>query len=236
VDIGAKAIYTTGALLLINLAAIIIFYKELKLATFDPMLAAVLGFAPALLHYGLMTIVSLTTVAAFQAVGSILVVAFMVGPPVTAYLLTDDLKHMLILSGLIGAINGVLGYQAAALLDVSIAGSIAVTTGLVFLLVFILAPARGLVSSLYKRRQQKIQFAEMALLFHLYNHEGSEIEAREAGVQTIQTHMRWAETFTNNILARLIKDGSIQIENQIIKLTDYGRQVSIQKYEELFAQ
>jgi manganese/zinc/iron transport system permease protein len=236
VYIGAKAIYTTGALLLINLAAIIIFYKELKLATFDPMLAAVLGFAPALLHYGLMTIVSLTTVAAFQAVGSILVVAFMVGPPVTAYLLTDDLKHMLILSGLIGAINGVLGYQAAALLDVSIAGSIAVTTGLVFLLVFILAPARGLVSSLYKRRQQKIQFAEMALLFHLYNHEGSEIEAREAGVQTIQTHMRWAETFTNNILARLIKDGSIQIENQIIKLTDYGRQVSIQKYEELFAQ
>ncbi len=75
VDMGAKAIYTTGVLLLINLAAIIIFFKELKIATFDPMLAAVLGFSPALVHYGLMTLVSLTTVGAFQAVGSVLVVA-----------------------------------------------------------------------------------------------------------------------------------------------------------------
>ena len=62
VDIGAKAIYTTGVLLLINLAAITLFFKELKLATFDSMLAAVVGFSPALVHYGLMTLVSLTTV------------------------------------------------------------------------------------------------------------------------------------------------------------------------------
>lgn len=166
VDIGAKAIYTTGALLLINLATIIIFFKELQVATFDPMLAAILGFAPALVHYGLMTLVSLTAVGAFQAVGSILVVAFMIGPPVTAYLLTDGLKRMLILSGLLGAANGILGYQAATLLDVSIAGSMAVMTGIVFLLVFVFAPRRGLVSALRRRRNQKIQFAKMTLRFH----------------------------------------------------------------------
>lgn len=108
-DIGAKAIYTTGSLLFINLTAIIIFFKELKVATFDPMLAAVLGLSPALVHYGLMTLVSLTAVGAFQAVGSVLVVAFMIGPPVTAYLLTDDLKRMLILSVVIGTVNGILG-------------------------------------------------------------------------------------------------------------------------------
>ncbi len=163
VDIGAKAVYTTGALLLINLAAILIFFKELKVATFDPILAAVLGFSPALVHYGLMALVSFTTVGAFQAVGSVLVVAFMIGPPVTAYLLTDDLKRMLVLSGAIGAVNGVLGYQAAALLDVSIAGSMAVVTGLVFLAVFILAPRRGLISSLLRRRKQKTAQTKVSL-------------------------------------------------------------------------
>ncbi len=235
IDIGAKAIYTSGILLVINLVLIIVFFKELKIATFDPTLAAVLGFAPALVHYGLMTLVSLTAVGTFQAVGSILVVAFMIGPPVTAYLLTDDLKWMLILSGLIGAVNGILGYQGAALLDVSIAGSMAVMTGIVFLSVFIFAPRRGLVSALFKRRNQKIQFAKMTLLFHLYNHEGSEEEAREAGLDTIQTQLQWDTAFTRHIMALLKKEECIAFTDGIVKLTDQGRLNSLRNYEALFS-
>ncbi|MBE6907535.1 MAG: metal ABC transporter permease [Ruminococcaceae bacterium] len=235
VDIGAKAIYTTGVLLLINLTAIVIFFKELKVATFDPMLAAVLGFSPALIHYGLMTLVSLTTVGAFQAVGSVLVVAFMIGPPVTAYLLTDDLKWMLILSGAIGASNGILGYQAAALLDVSIAGSMAVLTGFVFLIVFIFAPRRGLVSSLLRRKNQKIEFAKATLLFHLFNHEGSEEEAVEAGVGTIQMHLHWTSEFTARIFRSLEHEGYIIFHNEIAELTDEGRMASIRNYKALFS-
>jgi len=142
VDIGAKAIYTSGALLLINVILITMFYKELKIVTFDPMLASLLGFSPGLVHYGLMTLVSLTAVGAFEAVGSVLVVAFMIGPPLTAYLLTDDLKKMLLLSAGFGALSGILGYHAALLPDVSIAGGMAVTTGLIFAVVFIFAPKR----------------------------------------------------------------------------------------------
>ena len=145
VDIGAKAIYTSGALLLINVILITVFYKELKIVTFDPMLASLLGFSPGLVHYGLMTLVSLTAVGAFEAVGSVLVVAFMIGPPLTAYMLTDDLKKMLLLSAGFGALSGILGYHAALLPDVSIAGGMAVTTGLVFAVVFIFAPKRGLI-------------------------------------------------------------------------------------------
>ena len=145
VDIGAKAIYTSGALLLINVILITVFYKELKIVTFDPMLASLLGFSPGLVHYGLMTLVSLTAVGAFEAVGSVLVVAFMIGPPLTAYLLTDDLKKMLLLSAGFGALSGILGYHAALLPDVSIAGSMAVTTGMIFAVVFIFAPKRGLI-------------------------------------------------------------------------------------------
>lgn len=136
-DIGAKAIYSSAALLLINSVLICLFYKELQIVSFDAQLAAVLGFSPALIHYGLMALVSLTAVGAFEAVGSVLVVAFMIGPPVTAYLLTYNLKHMLLLSTAFGSLSGILGYRFAVWLDVSIAGSMAVICGLIFAVVFI---------------------------------------------------------------------------------------------------
>ena len=155
-DLGPKAVWSMGCVALLNLAALLLFFKELKLATFDPILAALLGFAPAWLHYGLMASVSVTAVAAFQAVGSILVVAFMVGPPAGAYLLTDDLRKMIALSAVIGVLNALAGYWAAAWLDVSIAGSIAVATGLSFLGIFVLSPSRGLLSAVRRRARQKM--------------------------------------------------------------------------------
>ena len=235
VDIGAKALYTTGIILLINLAAIILFFKELKVAAFDPILAAVLGFSPALVHYGLMTLVSLTAVSAFQAVGSVLVVAFMIGPPTTAYLLTDNLKHMLLLSGIIGAVNGVLGYHSAALLDVSISGSMAVVTGLIFLLTFIFAPHRGLINSLLRRRNQKLAFAKMTLLFHLYNHTGTAEEVSECTVEAIPMQLHWETGFTTKILRLLKQEGHIQLSDGLARLTTEGRNTSIRNYNALFS-
>ncbi len=235
IDIGAKGIYVSAILLAINLIVISVFFKELKIATFDPMLAAALGFAPGFMHYLLMTLVSLTAVGAFEAVGSILVVAFMIGPPITAYLLTDNLKHMLILSGLIGGLSGTLGYQAAAFFDVSISGSMAVATGLIFLIVFIAAPKRGLVSVLSRRGRQKIIFAKKLLLFHLLNHENDENEQIENGVGTIQSHLNWDENFTKRIISALEKEGSILIENNVIKLTEFGKTTVVGDYKELFA-
>src|SRR5690606_39215724 len=77
-DLGPRALWVMGAILALNIVAISLFYKELKLATFDAGLAAALGFAPGLIHYGLMSLVSVTAVGAFDAVGSILVVALMI--------------------------------------------------------------------------------------------------------------------------------------------------------------
>ncbi len=233
-DIGAKAIYSTFALLVINLVFIITFFKELKIVTFDPMLATVLGFSPTLIHYGLMMLVSMTTVGAFEAVGSVLVVAFMIGPPVTSYLLTDNLKHMLILSGIIGAVNGVLGFLFALTLDVSISGSMAVMTGIIFFIVFITAPKRGFLSSLRRRSRQKLDFSKKTLLFHLYNHEGNLEEAKEACVPILSNHFHWDRTFTDKIVKLLLKEGNILLNEEYIKLTDQGRSVSIAEYNALF--
>src|SRR5262249_54856905 len=125
-DLGPLSLYVMGPILLINVLFIALFYKELKLATFDAGLAAALGFTPAVLHYALMTLVSVTAVGAFDAVGSVLVVAFMIVPPATAYLLTDRLSRMLLTSALLGAVNAVAGFWLARLLDAAnVAGSIA---------------------------------------------------------------------------------------------------------------
>ncbi|WP_026890031.1 metal ABC transporter permease [Lacrimispora aerotolerans] len=235
-DIGAKAIYSTLTLLLINLICIIVFFKELKVVTFDPILSAVLGISPTLIHYGLMLLVSMTTVGAFEAVGSVLVVAFMIGPPATAYLLTDDLKHMLMLSTGIGAVNGISGFYLASWLDVSISGSMAVMTGFVFFLVFITAPKKGFISSIRRHKRQKLDFSMKTLLFHLYQHEGSEAESQEAGLHTLSAHFRWDEAFTNKTVKYLLKEGNVSIENEVIKLTTKGRELSDQEYKAIFSE
>lgn len=133
-DVGPQALFVMGGVLLLNMAFIALFYKELKLATFDAGLAAALGFSPALIHYGLMALVSVTAVGAFDAVGSVLVVALMIGPAAAAYLLTDKLSHMLLYSAVMGVASAISGYWMAHWLDASIAGSMATMVGVMFVL------------------------------------------------------------------------------------------------------
>ncbi|MCS6826544.1 MAG: metal ABC transporter permease, partial [Caldilinea sp.] len=153
VDAGPAALYVGGGMLALNALFITTFYKELKLATFDPALAAALGFAPGALHYALMTLVSITAVGAFDAVGSVLVVAFMIAPPAAAYLLADRLSHMLIYAAAIGVLSAVSGYWLAYALDASIAGSMATMAGVIFLICYLFAPERGVLA---RRRTAKV--------------------------------------------------------------------------------
>src|SRR5690606_7972318 len=143
-----------------------VFYKELKLTTFDAGLAAALGFSPALVHYLFMSLVSVTAVGAFDAVGSILVVAMMCGRPATAYFLTDRLSTMIGLSAGIGAVSAAAGYLLSSTLDASIAGSMAVAVGLCFAGAFAFAPARGMVAVRRRRERQRWEFAETMLAIH----------------------------------------------------------------------
>lgn len=134
---GPKAIWSLGASLVFNLLFVTLFYKELKVTTFDPLLARSLGMRTNLMQYGFMACVSLTAVAAFESVGAILVVALLVVPPATAFLLTSRLSSMLVLSCGIGALAAMFGYFGAGPLDVSISGMMAVMAGAFFTLAVI---------------------------------------------------------------------------------------------------
>jgi manganese/zinc/iron transport system permease protein len=225
-DLGPISLWVMGGILLLNLLFIVLFYKELKLATFDAALATTLGFSPALIHYGLMTLVSVTAVGAFDAVGSILVVALMVVPPVTAYLLTDSLPRMLGLSVGIGVFSAVTGYWLAHYLDASIAGAMATMVGVWFLVVFFLAPRRGLVAQARRRARQKWEFAQTALAMHLYHHEGRPEAEEESRIDHLERHLRWSPEFAREVVSRAQQRGLVERQNGHLALTDSGRNVA----------
>ncbi len=228
VDIGPKGLYLMAGILLLNLCFILTFYKELKLSTFDAGLAGALGFSPVAIHYGLMTIVSITAVGAFDAVGSVLVVALMIAPPATAYLITDRLSSLLAASSLIGVICAVSGYWVAHALDVSIAGSMASMTGVFFVATFLAAPDRGLVSIVLRRARQRVEFAQTMLLVHLYNHEGLPGVERENHMDHLGEHLRWEPDFAGRIVGAAERKGSISRDGALLLLTERGRETARQ--------
>lgn len=145
VDIGPRVMWIGLFVFVVIIIFIGLGYKELFLTTFDTPYAASIGISVTLWHYVLMGMVSFTTVASFEAVGAILVVAFLVAPAATAYLLTDNFNKMLLIAVLVGIIAAIGGYFLASWIDASIAGGMTATVGLEFLLVLLFSPSQGVL-------------------------------------------------------------------------------------------
>lgn len=212
-----------AGLFVLNAGLVGLAYKELKLSTFDPALAATLGFLPGVLHYGLMAAVSLTAVAAFDAVGPVMVVAFLVLPAVTAYLLTDRLSRLLVLSVVIGAASAAAGVVLAFRLNTNTAGTVAAVLGLVFGVVFLVAPGRGLLAQVLRRWRQRREFLVTMLAIHLRQHEGTVAEADEARADSLYRHLYWTPAEVAGVVARAERDGVVTRAGELLKLTEAGR-------------
>ena len=215
-SIGPKALWVSGSVLLLNLVMVTLFYKELKLTTFDPALAAALGFAPTLVHYLLMTLVSITVVGAFESVGAILVVAMLVVPPATAYLLTDRLAVMLGLSVVLGIASSFLGYGLARILDASIAGSMATVAGLLFVVAFLGSPRHGLLARTLRHRKLAEVTREQLLLLHLHHGNGGQPE------DELARRFSWRRRQLRKIVERLVERGWIATDGGRLRLTASG--------------
>ncbi|HLV37896.1 metal ABC transporter permease [Xanthomarina sp.] len=217
-DIGPKSLWVIGIILSITIGLLFAFFKELKVSTFDAGLAASLGFSPAIIHYGLMTVASVTTVGAFDAVGAILVVALMIAPAASAYLLTTDLKKMLGLAIVFGVFGAISGYWLAHWLDASIAGSITTMLGLLFLFIYLFAPSKGLIAVMYREKQQRTEVSLLTFLLHLKNHS----EVRERHVNHLQEHINWQQVRAKTVLDLALKNNMILIDNNVVSLTQKG--------------
>ena len=219
-DLGPKSLWVMGIILIITILLLWAFFKELKVSTFDAGLASALGFSPVILHYGLMSVSSVTVVGAFDAVGAILVVALMIAPAATAYLLTHDLKKMLGLSIGFGIASAIGGYWLAHFLDASIAGSITAVLGFIFLMVYLFAPDKGIIAVLYRKKQQRVEVSLLTFLLHLNNHQ----EESERHINHLNEHINWQKVRSKAVVNLALENNMIEIDDQIVSLTNKGKE------------
>ena len=243
-----KAVTVMLLLTALTVGFVTLLYKELKLSTFDAALAAALGFRPGVLHYALMVLVSLVAVGAFDAVGSILVIAFFIIPPAAAYLLTDRLSVMLLLGPAIGGAGAYFGYDLArgsflglfhmndllaglnrafglGLLEnwnSSISASMVLMIFFFFVLAWVLSPRYGLISTLVRRASQRRHFDDQVVLGHIYHHRDTAAAATELAADTLHQHFRWTPGRMRRVLGRLRTRGLVQVTQNRVALTARG--------------
>lgn len=154
-EIAPQPVLTMGVVCLLVLGLIVFFYKELLVSSFDPALATSLGVRPGVVHHALMAALSVVVVSAFRSVGAILVIAMLILPGATAYLLVSRLPWMLALSALHAALSAVLGLHLGIWLDCSIGAAMVVAGAGLFTVAWILVVWR-------QRRVQGLRPAETA--------------------------------------------------------------------------
>ncbi|HEY8496736.1 MAG TPA: metal ABC transporter permease [Limnochordales bacterium] len=223
-----KSLLTMSVITLVNALFVTLFYKELKLAVFDEVLAQALGLRPRLLFYALLFLTSVTAVGAFDAVGAILFITFVIVPPATAYLLTDRLWLVLVGSAALAVLASITGFALAMHFDVSIGGMMATVTGLFLALAFVAGPRYGLIARYLRLRQQQAQAHVRMLLVHLLTHEHDAEAALENVPAALGQHLRWPPGLSQAVLAQAEAQGLITVDprHQQLHLTDQGRDMA----------
>ncbi|MAE60165.1 MAG: iron ABC transporter [Planctomycetaceae bacterium] len=224
----------------LNVLLITLFYKELKIATFDPDLATTLGIRASVMHYLLVALVAMTVVAAFEAVGSILVLAMLIVPAAGAYLLTDRLSVMLVLSMVIAAVAAVGGQLAAitvpqvipetwfgvGFVDTTTASMIAVVSGVLFAIVWLISPRHGLISKFVIRVALHLRIAREDMLGLLYRANEQMDADRQTGARDLCRTLHLRPLAGWLALPGLRWRRQIELRRGQYQLTDRGHQVA----------
>ena len=225
-DLGPQSVWVMSGLCLLNLLFIGFLYKEFKLTTFDAGLAAALGFSPVVVHYALMLVLSITSVGVFSAIGSVLVVALVIVPAATAYLLTNRLAVMIPLSVVIGAVAALIGYRVAIAVDASIAGAVVSAVGVLFGLALLFSPSQGVVARAWQNRRNRAVIASQMLVVHPFNHEGAPDSEEESSVEYLSDGLRWSPVRTDMAIAGASRRGWVVRANGHLELTEPGRETA----------
>lgn len=183
-----RAVLVNGVMLVGNLLLTMLFFKELRITAFDPAFATATGIRAIIVQYCLTAVTAATLVAAFESVGSILVIAMLIGPAASARLLTDHIGKMIALSLAIAAMAALVGHAAAitlpgilfrrigfpSVIDASTAGMTAVACGFLFAVTAFIGPRYGILSQLVRRWRMALTVTAEDLLGQLYRSEESQ--------------------------------------------------------------
>jgi manganese/zinc/iron transport system permease protein len=167
----SRPLLTLAPTLLGTVLFVALFWKELKIVAFDPALAAAMGLRVTVIHYLFMAMVAAVSVASFESVGAILVVAMLIVPPATALLMSERIVGVISWAVAFGATSAVFGYLLAMAINTSVAGAMAVVAGMQLAVAVFAAPRAGLVSRWLRNKSLSIRIAAEDLLTRLYRAE-----------------------------------------------------------------
>jgi len=227
-----RSLLSSGVIMLVNLAVMSFCYTPMKYAFFDEAYAKLKGLPVTALSLLFIVLTSVTTVASFEAVGSILVLALFITPSATAFLFTKSLKRMFLLSAAISCTSVVLATLLAFQLNVSIAGMIAALELIIYLLALLLH-ADGLLASMRKRRRLLECIRRESFLLHVAHHDGTADEKTENSTREIHKHLNWAIIDVERTAKRLIEDRHIAVQAQTYRLTAEG-QAEVERIREQY--
>ncbi|MFN4102215.1 MAG: metal ABC transporter permease [Pararhodobacter sp.] len=211
----------------VNALFVTLFWKELKIAAFDPALAQALGFRPGLIGLMLLSLTAATAVSAFDAVGVVLFLAFLIVPAVTGRLVAGTAAGMLALALASGLMAVGVGYASAVRWDVSLGGSMALATGLGLMLALIASPRWGAVAALVRRRALREESLVAVLLAHLAAHEGTEQAAEECTPEALVEHLHWRPARAEALVVAALERGVIHRDGARLALTEAGRALAL---------
>ena len=222
-----KALGQMVFVLLINTVFIAVFFRKLKISSFDPVYAGVAGIAGAGLYYVFMALVSFTAVSAFESVGAILTISFFISPAASAYLISKDLKITIFLAAVYAVVNSCIGYFLAVKFNVSMSGMCALVSGLTFMITIAVYPG-GIITKMIRYIKNKNRFSRELLILHIDNHTGKKNALGELGYSTIREHIAWSDSKLKYVLDKLIKKGYVYRakERGVYSLTETGKKLS----------
>ena len=248
-----RSVWMLSGTLLATALFVAALWKELKIVAFDPALAAAMGFSVPFIHYSLVAMVAVVSVASFEAVGSILVVAMLIVPAATAALVTDRLSSMMAWAAVFAIVSAIFGYILGAGLATSVAGMMAVVAGVQLAGAVLIGPHYGLVARWLRNLSLSVRIASEDVIAQLYRAEerakgfrlasgGREgpgatgVGRRESGVGNQKAGIRSQESATGSresgvsSLVRWLADWHIARANWVQsdsvgnrRLTDAGR-------------
>ena len=222
-----KALVQMVFVLLINTVFIAVFFRKLKISSFDPVYAGVAGIAGAGLYYVFMALVSFTAVSAFESVGAILTISFFISPAASAYLISKDLKITIFLAAVYAVVNSCIGYFLAVKFNVSMSGMCALVSGLTFMITIAVYPG-GIITKMIRYIKNKNRFSRELLILHIDNHTGKKNALGELGYSTNREHIAWSDSKLKYVLDKLIKKGYVYRakERGVYSLTETGKKLS----------
>ncbi len=219
--VSTEDIIITAMVTMFCITSVIVFYRYLFITTFQPTIAATMGISVKTMHYFLMLLLSFAIVTALRTVGIILVVAMLITPSATALLLSDKLKRVIVISGLIGFVSAVIGLLVAILLDTTPGPAMCVVVTIFYFTAVFFSPKSGLVFKKIRKRNLSLQIEREDIIKFLTKNETID----NSNLATVGTRLNISESKMKQHLRTLNTNDHIIVNSGNHQLTEKGKEL-----------